>query len=228
MLYALIFNVLKGGTLDPLKWGKEDFLPDRSVILLDEFTPAVWLWHGEKQGLVARRIAMRQAESLKGHGYVMEKTIVGRDIKKIKEIDQRKLGKEPETDSLNEELQKILNRNYDKLDDYVVSFQLSESEMKIARPVIKSIKQSSKVETEQVLESQPKALVKTESKPKSIHLKQPEYAFESNIEQSISKDKILEISPEIKNILNRIDKIEKKLDILTRDFDNFKKSLKTE
>ncbi len=212
MLYALIFNVLKGGTLDPLKWGNEDFLPDRSVILLDEFTPAIWLWHGAKQGLVARRIAMRQAEALKGHGFVMDETIVGRDIKKINEIDERKVGRESETDSLNEGFQKILNRNYDKVDDYVVMFQLSESEMKIVRPAIKSIKQGSKVETE--LESQPKASVKTESEPKSI--KQDEYVFESKI------------GPASKNILNCIDKIEKNLEVLTRDFDNIKKLLKPE
>ena len=260
-----MFNVLEGGVLEPIKWGKEEFLPDNSIILLDEYSPAIWLWHGDKQGIVARRIAMRQADSLKGHGYVIEKTIVGRDIKKIYEIDKRKAGRDPETDSLNEEFQKILNRKYEKLDDYIVVFQLSESETKIVRPVVKLshkdksvqlYKKELKSEIEQKIElkSELKPSVKTKQKEKiripqttkkpalkpTKTLKLPEFAFESYVEETISsaveisKEKKLLSSQEkvestiIDNLLDRIENIENKLDLLIKHFEKFKKISKSE
>jgi hypothetical protein len=122
MEFALMFNVLEGGVVDPIKWGKENLLPERSIIVLDESSQAVWLWHGSKQGLVARRTALRQAESLKGHGYTVGKSIIGRDIKTIKEVDQRKVGRDPETDKVNQAFEEVLGRKYKEMDNFVVTF----------------------------------------------------------------------------------------------------------
>ncbi len=117
-----MFNVLEGGVIEPIRWSKDSFMPETSIIVLDEGSENVYLWHGAQQGLVARRTALRQAESLKGHGYTVGKSIIGRDIKGIKEIDARKVGKVPEDTQINEELQDILTRKFTELDNYIVTF----------------------------------------------------------------------------------------------------------
>lgn len=122
--YGLMFNVLEGGVVEPIKWTKNSFMPDTSIIVLDEGSESVYLWHGVKQGLVARRTALRQAESLKGHGYTVGKSIIGRDIKNIKEIDARKVGKVPEDTKMNEELQEIVGRKFTELDSFIITFQV--------------------------------------------------------------------------------------------------------
>ena len=86
MTIALMFKVLEGGVVEPIKWSKDHLQPDSSIIVLDESSLSIFLWHGVKQGLVPRRTALRQAESLKGHGYTVGRTIIGRDIRVIKEI----------------------------------------------------------------------------------------------------------------------------------------------
>lgn len=132
-----MFNVEEGGVSTPIEWSKESLTDDRSVIILDESSQAIWLWHGAKQGLVARRTALRQAESLKGHGYTMGKIILGRDIKDIYEIDQRKIGRDPDTDKLNTEFQNVFNRKYRELDNFVVSFDMKEVIMPAPKPAVK-------------------------------------------------------------------------------------------
>jgi hypothetical protein len=121
--FALMFNARPGGEIVPVKWGKDNFLPDTSIIVLDEGSESLYLWHGVQQGLVARRTALRQAESLKGHGYTVGKSIIGRDIKALKEIDARKVGKVPDDTQLNEELQALLDQKYTELDNFIVTFQ---------------------------------------------------------------------------------------------------------
>lgn len=128
-----MFNVLEGGVIEPIKWSKNNFMPETSIIVLDEGSESVYLWHGVKQGLVARRTALRQAESLKGHGYTVGKTIIGRDIKNIKEIDARKVGKVPEDTKMNEELQEILDKKFTELDSYIVTFQVGAVKPIIAK-----------------------------------------------------------------------------------------------
>ncbi len=118
-----MFNVKPGGEIEAIKWGKDNFLPDTSIIVLDEGSESLYLWHGIQQGLVARRTALRQAESLKGHGYTVGKSIIGRDIKQIKEMDGRKIGKVPEDSALNEELQALLDMKFRELDNFIVTFE---------------------------------------------------------------------------------------------------------
>ncbi len=134
MDFALMFNVLEGGVSEPIQWGKEHLISDRSVIILDESSLIVWLWHGAKQGLVARRTALRQAQSLKGHGFTVGKSIIGRDIKTIKEIDERKIGRDPQTDELNSELQDLLNRKFKSLENFIVTFSTSGVDTAASKP----------------------------------------------------------------------------------------------
>ncbi|MFX1316666.1 MAG: hypothetical protein ACFE9T_12445 [Promethearchaeota archaeon] len=137
MQFGLMFLVEEGGVSTPINWSKDNLTDDRSIIILDESSQAIWLWHGTKQGLVARRTALRQAESLKGHGFTVGKSILGRDIKEIYEIDQRKIGREPETDRINSELQNLFNRKHKKLDEYVVTFDMRAVEVPISSPPVK-------------------------------------------------------------------------------------------
>ncbi|MHA1455433.1 MAG: hypothetical protein ACTSR5_05525 [Promethearchaeota archaeon] len=133
--YALMFNVLEGGVSEPIEWNKNNLTDNRSVIILDESNQIVWLWHGSRQGLVARRTALRQADSLKGHGYTVGKSIIGRDLKNIMEIDQRKIGRDPTTDEIYENLEKLLNRDNKKLENYVVTFEMSGGEPLISKSI---------------------------------------------------------------------------------------------
>jgi hypothetical protein len=124
MEFAMMFQVLEGGVSEPIKWSKDNLTPDNNIIILDEGSSSLYLWYGAKQGLVSRRTALRQAESLKGHGFSVGKSIVGRDIKNLKEVDQRKIGRVPEIDEINDELQTLLSRKFKPLDDYTVTFEL--------------------------------------------------------------------------------------------------------
>ena len=123
-----MFKVEEGGVSTPIKWGKENLTSDSSIIVVDEENLKLWLWHGKKQNLVSRRVALRQAESLKGHGYQIGKSILGRDIKELIEIDERKIGRDPETDTANDEFQKLLIREYQEISDNIISFALKAPE----------------------------------------------------------------------------------------------------
>ena len=79
----LMFDSREGGDTVPVQWSKDNLTNDKSIIILDETNQVLWLWHGTQQGLVARRTALRQAESLKGHGYTVGKSIIGRDIREL-------------------------------------------------------------------------------------------------------------------------------------------------
>jgi hypothetical protein len=166
-----MFNVLEGGVSEPISWGKENLTNERSIIILDESNQVVWLWHGSMQGLVARRTALRQAESLKGHGYTVGKSIIGRDIKSIREIDQRKIGRDPTTDEEYAELEKLLNSKCKELDNFVVTFDLMEKEPITEKKVreepvvsqpIKKIEPIKQAEPIKVVETEP---IKKEPRP---------------------------------------------------------------
>jgi len=161
MEFAIMFQVLEGGVSEPIKWSKDNLTPGNNIIILDEGTSSLYLWYGAKQGLVSRRTALRQAESLKGHGFSVGRSIVGRDIKDLKEIDQRKIGRIPEIDELNDELQTLLNRNFKPLDDYTVTFEL-EADFPSA------MKQKIKPEPKLEPKFTPEPVPETISKPEPI------------------------------------------------------------
>jgi len=136
--FALMFNARPGGEIFPIKWGKDNFLPDTSIIVLDESSESLYLWHGVQQGLVARRTALRQAESLKGHGYTVGKSIIGRDIKVLKELDARKVGKVPDDTQMNEELMALLDRKFTELDNFIVTFQAGAVSPAVVAPKVET------------------------------------------------------------------------------------------
>jgi hypothetical protein len=142
-----MFNVKPGGEIEAINWSKDSFMPDTSIIVLDESSESLFLWHGVQQGLVARRTALRQAESLKGHGYTVGRSIIGRDIRVIKEIDSRKVGKVPEDTELNNELQGILSKSFTALDNFIVTFQAGAVAPK---PIKQEVKVESKIETKPI------------------------------------------------------------------------------
>jgi len=252
MKYALMFNVLKDGEIEAIKWGRDGFMPNRSIILLEELTPAVWLWHGVKQSLVDRRIANRQAEALKGYGYKAKDTIIGSRTRIIKEIDQRKVGKDAETDQFDREFEELLNKKFEVIDDIIVAFQSGEHGIEtsnlrpqavvnflpeqdivtVAEPItaIKpDITQKPKVETS-ISDTKPELQVipteangKLASKPFKP-IKKQEFTFESQV-QEIGASTTAEI---VKNVLKRIEKMEFKLDNLIKEFKEFKATFKKE
>ena len=154
-----MFEARPGGEIVPIKWSKDIFIPDTSIIVLDEGSETVYLWHGTKQGLVARRTALRQAESLKGHGYIVGKSIIGRDIKRIKEIDARKVGKVPEDTQMNKELQEILDMKFTELDNFIITFKAGA-----VKPVA-TVKAEPKVEAKPVPSPSVLKTVKTKTTP---------------------------------------------------------------
>jgi hypothetical protein len=152
-----MFTAKPGGVIEPINWSKDSFMPDTSIIVLDESSESLYLWHGVQQGLVARRTALRQAESLKGHGYSAGRSIIGRDIKEIKEIDARKVGKVPKDTELNNELQGILDKNFTALDNYIITFQAGAVAPKTTT---QKAKEKPKIETKPV---QASSATKTET-----------------------------------------------------------------
>ncbi|MHA1273179.1 MAG: hypothetical protein ACTSQP_16870 [Promethearchaeota archaeon] len=175
MDYALMFEVQEGGVSVPIPWSKDAFQPDKSIIVLDEASLTLFLWHGIRQGLVARRTALRQAESLKGHGYTIGKSIIGRDIKQIIEIDARKVGRVPEETEKNEKLQELLNKPFKELDNYVITFSVAEAEAaekaeEAKKPVVSTAKpiEQPKVEPEPIqkpVESKPTPSIASSTSP---------------------------------------------------------------
>jgi hypothetical protein len=115
--------------------------------------------------LVARRTALRQADSLKGHGYTVGKSIIGRDLKQIMEIDQRKIGRDPSTDEVYQKLEKLLNEECKKLENHVVTFELTGSEPLISKPIAEKPAVSEAVEEKEEIK-----VVKT---PEKIVEKEP-------------------------------------------------------
>ena len=167
---ALMFNVKPGGEVEAINWSKDCFMPDTSIIVLDESSESLFLWHGVQQGLVARRTALRQAESLKGHGYTVGRSIIGRDIKVIKEIDSRKVGKVPEDTELNDELQGVLDKSHTDLDNFIVTFQAGAVKPKV---VTQKTIEKPKVEAKPV--SAPTTMksaapIKTPTQSKSVNI----------------------------------------------------------
>ncbi len=119
--FFLMFEVEDGGVSKPVKWSKESLKSENIVMVLDEENMAVWLWFGSKRGLVSKRTALRQAQSLKGHGYEIGKSIVGRGLELIHEIDERKIGRDPETDELNTKFMELLSKTMHEAGGFVVT-----------------------------------------------------------------------------------------------------------
>ncbi len=117
--FFMMFNVIEGGVVENVEFSKEHLTPDRSIIVMDEENQTVWLWHGKRRALVPRRMALRQAQSIKGHGYQAGNAIVGRDLSVLVEIDDRKVGREPTTTEDNDRFMVVLNNQFSPIGNMV-------------------------------------------------------------------------------------------------------------
>ncbi len=211
-----MFKVLEGGVSEPIKWSKDHLTPESNIIILDEGSSSVFLWYGSKQGLVSRRTALRQAESLKGHGFSVGRSIVGRDIKELIEIDQRKLGRVPEVDDLHDNLQTLLNRGFKYLDDYTVTFDVDGDFPSAIKPTSKPVStEAPKSEPAAVSVNKPEPVViKTQSAPVKEKMKRAsEYDTEPDLPKKtipISSQKIEDIP---KSTIEHVTAPEPKLDL---------------
>lgn len=226
----LMFEALEGGVIKPVKWNKSNFAPDTSIIILDEASLTVWLWHGQRQGLVARRTALRQAESLKGHGYTVGELIIGRDIKTLKEIDQRQVGRNPAMDKLYEEFEYVLNIKMKELEDFIVTPASEDFEDIKKRTTLKSSTQPKIPKTEEK-----KMKKKEKVKPKHIsqkkvlmtekNLPQTKPKVKKSISQKVSKPQPIpekEITIRSSEVMDKISAIETTLNAFQKEFHEFK------
>ncbi len=209
-----MFNILEGGVAEPIKWGKDQLQPDRSIIILDESTLSLYLWHGQQQGLVQRRTALRQAQSLKGHGYTVGKSIIGRDIKTIQEIDARKVGKVPEVSEIYEDMEEVLEKQVKEVGDFIVTFDIDEAEGKISKKVTAKPKSKPKPKpkptpststTAKTTSSTPKTEPKPKPKPEEQQPKvKVKLSSAQEVSEEIDADKTLIIEARIGFVLKAI------------------------
>ena len=137
-----MFDVVEGGIVESIEFSKDQLTPDKSIIVVDEENQKVWLWHGKGRGLVPRRTALRQAQSIKGHGYQAGNAIIGRDLTAIIEIDDRKVGREPETTQNNEKFMLLLNKNFEPIGHMVYIIGKGgekKAPVQESKPVIKQV-----------------------------------------------------------------------------------------
>ncbi|MFX0103185.1 MAG: hypothetical protein ACFFCS_26710 [Candidatus Hodarchaeota archaeon] len=128
--FAIQFDVEEDGTCIQIPWSPDNFTDDKIILVLEEWNQLVWLYYGSKNGLVKKRKALRQAESLRGHGYTVGKTIIGRHLTAIKEIDGRKIERVPETKADYEKLLSIYEKPFRIVDGECVA--LGESGFDVA------------------------------------------------------------------------------------------------
>lgn len=110
--YTLMLEFEEGGTIKPIPWSKEHLALDSIVFVINEDSQAVYVWIGKKNSLVKRRTALRQGDSLKGHGFQIGKSVVGRGVTQIFEIDDRKVGSDPEATKNNEKFMALFEQPF--------------------------------------------------------------------------------------------------------------------
>lgn len=172
-----MFEIKDGGDSSPVEWNKNNLQPDRIIMVLDESNGIVWLFYGKKKGLVSRRTAMRQAQSMKGHGFTIGRSIIGRNISTIVEIEERKIGRDPETDANNTKFLELLSKTVIDEGNFIMRFGttgISEPSVKMYSNIgetpkiepLPAVKPFFKVETKPVIvPSSPKPMPKSMSKP---------------------------------------------------------------
>jgi hypothetical protein len=118
--YTLMLEFSEGGTTTPLAWSKDALKPDSIIFVIDENSSVLWFWIGKTNSLVKRRTAMRQADSLKGHGYQVGKNLIGRGVNTIVEIDDRKVGREEEMTKNSKKFLELFNQSFHTVMEQVV------------------------------------------------------------------------------------------------------------
>lgn len=162
--FYIMFDVIEGGMLEAIELAPSNLQDNKSIILLDEENRTVWLWHGKLRGLVKRRTALRQAQSLKGHGYQTGNAIVGRDLRYIREIDARKVGRVDEDTEANNEFTALLENSFENNGNFTYTMSSGGAKKKAS------------LKTEPAPE--PKKKPKETPKPKIEEVKGPEPKIE--------------------------------------------------
>jgi len=179
--YFIMFRAKEGGVIEPIPWDPNVMKANESIIIVDEENLVIWLWNGKGQTLIDRRTAFRQAESLKGHGYTIGNTIYGRGLTKVIEIDERKIGKDPETDKNYQQFKALMDSHFTEARNNVVSKTVSggastpKVEGKKEQPKVEAAKlDAPKVEPTQVKKQEPTVVApKLEKKAEPIGLAAP-------------------------------------------------------
>lgn len=154
-----MFEIKDGGESSPIEWNKDNLQPDRIIMVLDELNSIVWLFYGKKKGLVSRRTAMRQAQSMKGHGFTSGRSIIGRNVSTIVEIEERKLGRDPETDANHTKFLEILSKTVIDEGNFIMRFGTAG----ITEPSVKmysNIGETPKIQTRPAVKPVTNAVIK--------------------------------------------------------------------
>lgn len=131
-----MFECADDGTLTEIPFSKEPLSDDdKLVIVLDEVNNVVWAVYGKRKGIVPRRMALRQAESLRGHGYQVGRSIIGRQLESIKEIDARMLERVPDVKKDFDQLLSLFDMPFSLMEGECVTF--NETEAPAPRPTSK-------------------------------------------------------------------------------------------
>ncbi|MHA1584923.1 MAG: hypothetical protein ACTSWL_06685 [Promethearchaeota archaeon] len=192
-----MFDALDGGVIEPIEFSKDNLTAERSIIIIDESSQIVWLWHGKRRALVPRRTALRQAQSLKGHGYQAGLAIIGRDLHSIIEIDDRKVGRDPETTENNKRLMVLLDNSFTHIGNLMYTIGgtgAKNKEIKTEptlgeKPVPSPVTREKKIEKQQLTNEEP---IKKE---KPVKLEGPKIPKSMASEASGSVNPLAPINP---------------------------------
>jgi len=125
--YTLMLLFEEGGTVKPLPWSKDHLQPDCIIFVINEDSQTVFQWIGKRNSLVRRRTALRYSDSLKGHGYQVGKSLIGRGVTQMLEIDDKKVGADPETTKNNEKFLALFDQPFQNAMDEVVVLGAGEA-----------------------------------------------------------------------------------------------------
>src|SRR5271157_4237437 len=125
--YTLMLLFEEGGTVKPLPWSKDHLQPDCIIFVINEDSQTVFQWIGKRNSLVWRRTALRYSDSLKGHGYQVGKSLIGRGVTQMLEIDDKKVGGDPETTKNNEKFLALFDQPFQNAMDEVVVLGAGEA-----------------------------------------------------------------------------------------------------
>jgi hypothetical protein len=166
--YTLMLLFEEGGTVKPLPWSKDHLQPDSIIFVINEDTQTVYQWIGKRNSLVRRRTALRYSDSLKGHGYQVGKSLIGRGVTKMVEIDEKKVGGDPETSKNNDKFIALFDQPFvNAMEEVVVLGESGEGE-EIAAPAPRpATKPAPKPAAKPAAKAAPKPAAKPAVKPTS-------------------------------------------------------------
>ena len=91
MEYRVLMLKYDAGDTYPITPAADELTSDNIIIVLDEFSKAVWLWLGSKARDIFKRGAMRKARGLLNYGMDYNQLKVGIGCSKLRVIDENEL-----------------------------------------------------------------------------------------------------------------------------------------